>query len=80
MKEGYFITRTYKAGKVCEKIKYWVSGKRPAKAGRATSAEIKKQEQGNERFGRTSAFNGNFSSLRFPVTGRIIYGTSARSE
>ena len=70
MKEGYFVTRTYRAGLVCEKIKYWVSGKRPAKAGRATSAEIKKQEQNETQTIRAAArvLNKNFK------VGDIILG------
>ena len=76
MKEGYFVTRTYRAGLVCEKIKYWVSGKRPAKVGRVTSAEIKKQEQNETQTIRAAArvLNENFK------TGDIILGLDYSDE
>lgn len=64
MKEGYFVTRTYRAGRVCEKIKYWVPGKRPEKAGKVTSTEIKKQEQNETQTIRAAArvLNENFKA------------------
>ena len=63
MKEGYFVTRTYKAGKVFEKIKYWVPGKRPSKLSRSAKAEMKKQEQNESQAIRAAArvLNENFS-------------------
>ncbi len=45
MKDGYWVVRTYKAGRVGEKIKYWVPGERPVKIGRKAKSEIKKQAQ-----------------------------------
>ena len=76
MKEGYFITRTYRAGLVCEKIKYWVPGKRPAKTGRVTNAEIKKQEQNETQTIRAAArvLNENFKP------GDIILGLDYSDE
>lgn len=76
MKEGYFVTRTYQAGKVCEKIKYWVSGRRPLKVGRVTSSEIKKQEQNETRTIRAAArvLNKNFGA------GDIILGLDYSNE
>ena len=76
MKEGYFVTRTYQAGLVCEKIKYWVPGKRPTKAGRVTSAEIKKQEQNETQTIRAAArvLNENFKA------GDIILGLDYSDE
>lgn len=70
MKEGYFVTRTYRAGNVWEKIKYWVPGKRPAKVGRVTNSEIKKQEQNETQTIRAAArvLNENF------IAGDIILG------
>lgn len=45
--EGYWIIRTYKAGIVGEKIKYWVPGQKPTKSQRRMKNEIRKQ-QANE--------------------------------
>ena len=45
MQEGYWIIRTYEAGSVGEKIKFWVPGTRPSKVSRRCKSEIKKQEQ-----------------------------------
>jgi len=45
MKEGYWVVRTYQAGAVGEKTKFWVPGARPAKSSRREKAEIRKQEQ-----------------------------------
>ena len=46
MQEGYWVTRSYTAGVVGEKIKFFVPGKRPTgKTRRAERREIRKQEQ-----------------------------------
>lgn len=45
MAEGYWMIRTYEAGNVGEKTKYWVPGKRPSRSERKVKSEIKKQEQ-----------------------------------
>ena len=46
MKDGYWVIRTYEAGAVGEKTKYWISGTRPkGKTRRKEKSEIKKQEQ-----------------------------------
>ena len=76
MKEGYFVTRTYKAGKVWEKIKYWVPGKRPSRCGRSTKAEIKKQEQNETQTIRAAArvLNENFRA------GDVILGLDYSDE
>ena len=42
---GYWVIRTYEAGRIGEKIKYWVPGVRPTKSERRLRADIKKQEQ-----------------------------------
>ncbi len=62
MREGYFVTRTYKSGNVWEKIKYWVPGKRPSKVGRVVRSEINKQEQNETQTIRAAArvLNENF--------------------
>lgn len=45
-KDGYWVVRTYKAGSVGEKTKFWVPGKRPdKKLSRKQKALIKKQAQ-----------------------------------
>lgn len=45
MAEGYWATRTYKVGRIGEKIKYWIPGKKPTRSKRRLKTEIKKQEQ-----------------------------------
>lgn len=46
MKEGYWVVRTYSAGTVGEKTKFWVQGARPsARNRRKEKSEIHKQEQ-----------------------------------
>ena len=40
---GYWITRTYKAGKIGEKIKYWISGNPKRRNKRKERSQIKKQ-------------------------------------
>lgn len=46
MKEGYWVVRTYKAGCVGEKTKFWVPGKRPEKRlSKKAKAKLRKQEQ-----------------------------------
>lgn len=65
MKDGYFVTRTYRAGCVYEKIKYYVSGKRPTRCGgRVAASEIKKQEQNERQTIREAArvLNANFKA------------------
>lgn len=45
MKEGYWVIRTYKAGRIGEKIKYWVPGKKPSRSQRRIKSDIRKQQQ-----------------------------------
>lgn len=45
MAEGYWMIRTYEAGNVGEKTKYWVPGERPSRSARRLRSEAKKQEQ-----------------------------------
>lgn len=45
MKEGYWVIRTYKAGMIGEKIKYWVPGKKPSRSARRIKSDIRKQQQ-----------------------------------
>lgn len=62
MRDGYWVTRTYEAGSVGEKIKFFVPGPRPERATRRTRSEVKKQEQNaysaEKRLAR--ALNANF--------------------
>lgn len=45
-KEGYWVVRTYKAGQIGEKTKFWVPGKRPDKTlSRRQRDAIRKREQ-----------------------------------
>ena len=45
---GYWVIRTYTAGSVGEKIKYWVSGQKPVRSKRRVSSEVNKLEK-NEK-------------------------------
>lgn len=45
MAEGYWVIRTYRAGKVGEKIKYWIPGKRPGKSERRVKSDVKQQQR-----------------------------------
>lgn len=45
MAEGYWVIRTYEAGWIGEKTKYWVPGAKPSRSERRRQTEIKKQEQ-----------------------------------
>lgn len=47
-KEGYWVIRTYKAGSVGEKTKYWVPGKRPDKKTSRKQREAAKKQLQNE--------------------------------
>lgn len=44
-KEGYWVIRTYQAGKIGEKIKYWVPGKKPSRSARRIKSDIRKHQQ-----------------------------------
>lgn len=44
-KEGYWVIRTYQAGRIGEKIKYWVPGKKPSRSQRRIKSDIRKQQQ-----------------------------------
>lgn len=64
-KEGYWVTRTYQAGKVWEKSKHFVPGTRPTgKDRRAQRAAIRKQEQNEYAAQKALArlINANFTS------------------
>ena len=65
MREGYWVVRTYEAGAVGEKTKFFVPGSRPTgKTRRREKSEIKKQEQNEysalKRLARL--LNANFQS------------------
>lgn len=44
MKNGYWVIRTYTAGRVVEKTKYWVPGEKPTRSKRKMKSDIKKQQ------------------------------------
>lgn len=62
-KEGYWVIRTYQAGPIGEKIKYWVPGKKPSRSQRRIKSEIKKQQQNeNDAIKRVARIiNENFT-------------------
>ena len=43
--EGYWVVRTYSAGRIGEKIKYWVPGEKPTRSKRKMKSDINKQRQ-----------------------------------
>ena len=63
MAEGYWVIRTYTAGAVGEKIKYWVPGERPTRSQRKIKSDIKQQQRNEanaeKKLART--LNENFS-------------------
>lgn len=77
MAEGYWVIRTYTAGAVGEKIKYWVPGERPARSGRKIKSDIKQQQRNEagaeKRLART--LNGNYSCADFLLS--LTYANAA---
>ena len=47
MREGYWVTRTYRSGQVGEKIKYFVVGEKPDRLRRETRRELSRTEKKN---------------------------------
>ena len=63
MKDGYWVIRTYEAGPVGEKVKFWVPGTKPVKKlTRKQRSEIRKAAQNEESAVRQMArlINANF--------------------
>lgn len=62
MANGYWVVRTYEAGAVGEKTKFWVPGERPSKSSRREKQEIRKQEQNEHSAVKTLArlINANY--------------------
>ena len=77
MKTGYWVIRTYKAGAIGEKIKYYVPGQKPTRSERRMKTEVKKQEQneGNLRRRVARVLRANFSERDSLVT--LSYEESA---
>lgn len=44
MQKGYWVTRTYEAGEIGEKIKFFVPGEKPSRSERRIKAELRKQK------------------------------------
>lgn len=68
MQEGYWVVRTYKAGSVGEKTKYFVPGTRPTgKLHRRSKDAVRKQEQNEYAAQKTLArlINANFGKGAF---------------
>lgn len=64
MEKGYWYIRTYKAGQVAEKIKYWVSASTPSAAKKKLKSDINKQRHNETATIRNVArlINANFGS------------------
>lgn len=64
MKEGYWVIRTYIAGMVGEKIKYWIEGERPTKSERRLKSDIRKIQQNEASTKKNVArlLNANFTA------------------
>lgn len=63
MKEGYWVIRTYEAGAVGEKTKFWIQGPRPtSRSRRKEKSELKKLEQNEHSAQKQMArlINANF--------------------
>lgn len=76
MREGYWMIRTYEAGAVGEKTKYWVPGKKPSRSGRREKTEIRKQLQNEYSVQKQLArlINANFGP------GDLLLGLDYSSE
>lgn len=63
MAEGYWVIRTYRAGMVGEKIKYWVPGEKPSRSQRKMKSDIRQQQRNEANAERRLArlFNQYFS-------------------
>lgn len=64
MAEGYWVIRSYQAGVIGEKIKYWVPGRKPSKSERRVKSDIKQQQRNEANAVKRAAriFNENFAS------------------
>lgn len=71
MKQGYWVIRSYKAGAVGEKIKYWVPGEKPTKSARRMKSDIKQQQrnEANSEKRLARAIHANFTSRDLLLTG-----------
>ncbi len=49
MKDGYWVIRTYTAGSIGEKIKYWVSGSKPSRNRRRVSQDVNRLEKNDKQ-------------------------------
>ena len=66
---GYWITRTYKAGKIGEKIKYWISGDPKRRNRRKEKSQIKKQRSSQSRIRSLARLiNANFAAGDMLIT------------
>ena len=62
MGEGYWVIRSYRAGVIGEKIKYWVPGVKPTASERRMKSDIKQQERNEANAEKRAAriLNENF--------------------
>ena len=62
MKDGYWVIRTYTAGNIGEKIKYWVSGSKPSGSRRRVRADVNRLEKNEKQSEKNLAriLNTNF--------------------
>lgn len=70
MSKGYWAIRTYEAGGIGEKIKYWVPGEKPTKSARKLRSDIRKQKQNENDAVRRVAriIHANFRTDGYFVT------------
>lgn len=47
-KKGYWAIRTYQAGNIGEKTKYWIPGEKPSRSARKVKSDIRKQAQNEQ--------------------------------
>lgn len=87
---GYWVIRTYKAGAVGEKIKYWVPGQKPSKSDRRLRSEIRKQQQNEAGAEKRMArqIHANFTSKDYLIgldyseagLSRVLAGLDEKGE
>ena len=77
---GYFVIRTYTAGSVGEKIKYWVSGQKPVRSKRRVSSEVNKLEKNEKQSEKNLARILNATFGKSGVLVGLDYSDKAYSQ
>ena len=71
MKNGYWVIRTYVAGNIGEKIKYWVSGSKPVRGKRRMQSDINRLEKNEKQSEKNLA---RILNTNFGIQGGVLVG------